>query len=156
MTDESANANGTTPTTGTLEIEPASMKNSGRCACCGKSRRTVWGYVYRDGGPRACYFVEWTLGRRDCSARFDVVVGSWFDGTTEDDRETVSLEYRLTDSGPSFSLADAEGRPAAEVGRAKKGTEVAGSPLEDEVVTIAGAVLEVDERVRELTARAVS
>jgi hypothetical protein len=144
------------PQAPSLEIEPASMRNSGRCACCGKSRRTVWGYVYRDGGPRACYFVEWTLGRRDCSARFDVVVGSWFDGTTEDDRETVSLEYRLLDTGPSFSLVDAEGRPAAEVGRAKKSTEVAGSPLEEEVVTIAGAVLEVDERVRELVARAVS
>jgi hypothetical protein len=134
----------------TLEIEPASMKNSGRCACCGKSRRTVWGYVYRDGGPRACYFVEWTLGRRDCSARFDVVVGSWFDGTTEDDREAVSLEYRLLDTGPSFSVVDAAGRPAAEVGRATNGADVRGTPLADEVVTIAGAVLEVDERVREL------
>jgi hypothetical protein len=138
-----------------LEIEPASMRNSGRCACCGRSRRTVWGYVYRDGGPRACYFVEWTLGRRDCSARFDVVVGAWFDGTTEDDREAVSLEYRLLDTGPSFAVVDAEGRPAAEVGRATRGAEVAGTPLAEEVVTIAGAVLTEDPRVRELAARAV-
>ena len=132
------------------------MKNSGRCACCGKSRRTVWGYVYRDGGPRACYFVEWTIGRRDCSARFDVVVGDWFDGTTEADREAVSLEYRLLDTGPSFSVVDAEGRPAAEVGRAMKGVEVAGTPLAEEVVIIAGAVLEVDDRVRELASRATT
>jgi hypothetical protein len=138
----------------TLEIEPASMRNSGKCACCGKSRRTVWGYVYKDGGPRACYFVEWTVGRRDCSARFDVVVGSWFDGTTEDDREAVSLEYRLLDTGPSFSVVDAAGRPAAEVGRATKGSEVEGTELAAEVVTIAGAVLDVDERVRELVVRA--
>ncbi|HVJ94346.1 MAG TPA: hypothetical protein VM580_31375 [Labilithrix sp.] len=143
-------------TAGTLEIEPASAKNSGRCACCGKSRRTVWGYVYRDGGPRACYFVEWTVGQRDCSARFDVVVGNWFDGTTEADREAVSLEYRLLDTGPSFSLADAAGRPAAEVGRATTRAEVAGTPLADEVVAIAGAILEVDDRVRELAARATS
>jgi hypothetical protein len=139
--------------TPTLEIEPASMKNSGRCTCCGKGRRTVWGYVYRDGGPRACYFVEWTLGRSDCSARFDVVVGQWFDGTTETDRETVSLEYRLLDSGPSFAVVDAEGRPAAEVGRAKKGTEIEGTPLAEEALTIAEAVLQVDDRVRELAAR---
>lgn len=138
----------------TLEIEPASMKNSGRCACCGKSRRTVWGYVYRDGGPRACYFVEWTIGRRDCSARFDVVVGNWFDGTTEDDRSAVSLEYRLTDEGPSFSVVDAHGRPAAEVGRATKGADVQGTELAEEVVSIAGAILEVDDRVRELLVRA--
>jgi hypothetical protein len=128
------------------------MKSSGRCACCGKSRRTAWGFVYRDGGPRACYFVEWTLGRRDCAARFDVVVGDWFDGTTEDDREAVSLEYRVTQTGPSFSVVDAEGRPAAEVGRATKGADVVGTPLADEVVTIAGAVLEVDARIHELVA----
>lgn len=138
-----------------LEIEPASMKTSGRCACCGKARRTAWGFVYRDGGPRACYFVEWTLGRGDCSARFDVVVGEWADGTTEEDREAVSLEYRLLDSGPSFSVVDAEGRPAAEVGQARRGAEVTGTALAAEVLTIAGAVLEGDERVRELAARAV-
>jgi hypothetical protein len=135
-----------------LEIEPASMKSSGRCTCCGQSRRTVWGYVYRDGGPRACYFVEWTLGRSDCAARFDVVVGKWFDGTTEADREAVSLEYRRLDTGPSFAVVDAAGRPAAEVGRATRGSQIAGTPLADEVFTIAGAVLEMDARVRELAA----
>jgi hypothetical protein len=135
-----------------IEVEPASMKNSGRCACCGKSRRTAWGFVYRDGGPRACYFVEWTLGRRDCAARFDVVVGDWFDGTTEEDREAVSLEYRLLESGPSFSVVDVAGRPAAEVGRATKGAEIAGTPLAEEVVSIAGTVLEEDPRFRELGA----
>ena len=141
-------------TSSTIEIEPASMKNSGRCACCGKTRRTVWGYVYRDGGPRACYFVEWTLGRRDCSARFDVVVGDWFDGTSEADRQAVSLEYRVLDSMPLFAIVDADGRPAAEVGRAMKGAEIAETPLAEEAVTIAEAVLQVDDRVRELAAAA--
>lgn len=136
-----------------IEIEPASMRTSGRCACCGKARRTAWGYVYRDGGPRACYFVEWTVGRRDCAARFDVVVGNWFDGTTEDDREAVSLEYRLLESGPSFSVTDAEGRPAAEVGRARRAAEISGTPLADEALGIAVAVLDVDDRVRELVTR---
>ena len=130
------------------------MKNSGRCACCGKTRRTVWGYVYRDGGPRACYFVEWTIGRRDCSARFDVVVGEWFDGTSEEDRQAVSFEYRVLDSMPLFSIVDADGRPAAEVGRAMKGAESAETALAAEAVTIAEAVLEVDDRVRELAAAA--
>jgi hypothetical protein len=134
-----------------LEIEPASMKTSGRCPCCGRSRRTVWGYVYRDGGPRACYFVEWTLGRQ-CLARFDVVVGDWFDGTTEDDRDTVSLEYHRLDTGTSFSVVDAAGRPAAEVGRATS-ANIAGTPLAAEVLTIAGMVLRQDPRVRELGAR---
>ncbi len=136
-----------------IEIEPASMKSSGRCACCGKSRRTVWGFVYRDGGPRACYFVEWTLGHLDRSARFDVVVGDWNDGTTENDREAISLEYRGLETGPTFSVVDAEGRPAAEVGRATRRSDVAGTVLEGEVLSIAGAVLAADDRVKELVAQ---
>ena len=134
----------------TLEIEPAAMKRSGVCRCCGKSRRTVWGFVYRDGGPHACYFVEWTFGKRDCEARLDVVLGRWSDDTTEDDRDAVSLAYRLVDAKPSFALADAEGRPAAEIGRAKKSADVAGTELGAEAVLIATAILEADERVHEL------
>jgi len=135
-----------------LEIEPSSMRSSGRCACCGKVRRTAWGFVYRDGGPRAAYFVEWTTGRRDCTARFDVVVGDWNDGTTEDDREAVSLEYRVADGARSFALAEVAGRPAAEIGRPRSGNDVRGTAVEDEVRAIAGAILDSDERVRELAA----
>ncbi len=132
-----------------LEIEPAGMRSSGLCGCCGKSRRTVWGFVYRDGGPHACYFVDWTLGKSDCAARFDVVVGRWSDDTTEADRDAVSLEYRLLDAQPSFSLSDASGRPAAEVGRAKS-RDIAGTALAEEAVLLANAILQADERVHEL------
>jgi hypothetical protein len=129
-----------------IEIEPASMKPSGRCACCGKSKHTAWGFVYEDDAPRACYFVEWVAGHSIATARFDVVVGRWSDDTTESDRTAVSLDYR---SG-SFELADAEGRPAAEVGRATKKDDVAGTPLADEVLNISRAVLAGDDRFREL------
>lgn len=135
-----------------LEVEMAGLRNSGKCACCGGARRTVWGYVYRDGGPRACYFVEWTLGRSICQARFDVVIGDWNDGTTEDDRAAVAMQFAVEDGEPSFSIVDAAGRPAAEVGRATERVDVVGTPLADEAMTIAGAVLEADERVRELGA----
>lgn len=139
--------------TPTIEIEPASMKAGGRCACCGRSRCTAWGFVYRDGGPRACYFVEWTTGATDCAARFDVVVGDWFDGTTERDRDAVSLEYRVLDTGPSFAIVDAAGRPAAEVGRPTSAADVSGTELADEALRIASAVLAADERFGDLRAR---
>jgi len=132
-----------------IEIEPASMKPSGRCACCGKSKRTAWGFVYEDGGPRACYFVEWTLGHAKQTARIDVVVGRWSDDTTENDRDAVSLEY----AAGAFALADAAGRPAAEAGRATKKDDVAGTKLAEEAISIAGAVLEADDRFKELVAQ---
>jgi hypothetical protein len=129
-----------------IEIEPASMKPSGRCACCGKPKRTAWGFVYEDDGPRACYFVEWVLGHAEATARFDVVVGRWSDDTTEDDRKAVSLEYKRG----AFELADAHGRPAAEVGRATRKDDVAGTTLAEEVMTISRAVLAGDDRFKEL------
>lgn len=125
------------------------MKSSGRCACCGKSKQTAWGFVYEDGGPRACYFVEWTEGHKERTARFDVVVGRWSDDTTENDREAVSLEYRAT-STPMFALADAAGRPAAEVGRPTTKDELTGTKLAEEALSIAGAVLQADERFASL------
>lgn len=134
-----------------IEIEPASMKPSGRCACCGKSKHTVWGFVYDDDAPRACYFVEWVRGHAVATARFDVVVGRWSDDTTESDRTAVSLDYR----DGVFELADAEGRPAAEVGRAAKKDDVAGTPLAEEVLSLGRAILEADERLEELVTRSL-
>ncbi len=132
----------------TIEIEPSNSKDAGPCKCCGKSTRTVWGFVWADGDPRACYFVQWTLGRLDHGARFDVVVGSWEEASTEADRDAVSLAYRLADTGPSFAPSDVAGRPAAELGKAH-GKDVA-PPLAEEVEMIARAILESDKRVAEL------
>jgi hypothetical protein len=136
----------------TIEIEPSNSKDAGPCKCCGKSTRTVWGFVWADGDPRACYFVQWTLGRLDHGARFDVVVGSWEEASTEADRDAVSLAYHLADTGPSFALSDVAGRPAAELGK-PHGTASVAAPLADEVFSIAQAVLESDRRVSELLGR---
>lgn len=130
-----------------IEIEPAGTKTTGKCHCCGNARRTVWGYVYKDGGPRAAYFVEWTTGRKHGAARFDVVVGDWNDGTTENDREAVSLQY---DRDSGFDVVDAAGRPAAEIGRATERAAVVGTPVAEEAITIAHVLLGSDERIREL------
>jgi hypothetical protein len=130
-----------------IEIEPADEKASGRCACCGKAKRTAWGFVYEDGGPRACYFVEWAVAHAEKSARFDVVVGRWSDDARPDERSAVSYMYRAGD----FQLADATGRPAAEAGVATTKAEVAGTKLADEALAIARAVLEADDRFKELT-----
>src|SRR5690606_35922094 len=119
-----------------FEIEPASMRTSGKCPCCAKVRRTAWGYVYREGGPYACYFVEWTRGQNDCTSRVDVVIGKWFDGTTDDDRATFSFECSLAGGRPSFAVADADGRPAAEIGRPRRAADVRGTAGELEALAV--------------------
>ena len=51
-----------------------------------------------------------------------------------------------------MALADVAGRPAAEIGRPRAGADVRGTAVEDEVRAIASAILDRDERVRELAA----
>jgi len=139
------------PSRVTIEIQPSNSKDAGPCKCCGRNTRTVWGFVWADGDPRACYFVQWTLGRLDHGARFDVVIGSWEEASTEEDRDAVSLAYRFGDAGPAFDTSDVAGRPAAELGK-NHGKDVTG-PLVDEVRMIAEAILESDKRVAELLGR---
>jgi hypothetical protein len=131
-----------------LEIEPSKHKDH-PCKCCTSTSRTVWGFVYRDGDPHACYFVQWTIGRPDHGAKFDVVVGSWAPESTEDDRKTVSMQFRRLQTGPSFVVVDATG-PATEVGRPMPRDEVVGKPVGDEVIAIADAILASDARIDEL------
>ena len=50
----------------------------------------------------------------------------------------------------STPAAPAAGRPAAEVGRATKKDDVAGTKLAEEALSIAGEVLKADDRFKEL------
>ena len=95
-----------------LEFE---SESDGLCDCCGDTTKTVTGLIYDEGGEAtAAYFVQWTLGRVEShGAIFDLIVGSWGDGTTGDDRAAIALEFRRVEGAPWFSVIDAEGRPAA-------------------------------------------
>jgi len=65
----------------------------------------------------------------------------------------VTLDYRLTDTGPAFMVIDSASRPAAEielVGRALARAEVVGQPIAEQAFAVADAVLAEDARIAEL------
>jgi hypothetical protein len=138
---------------GRLEIEPDGNRDSGPCDCCGNATRRVWGYIHQDDAPLAAYFVTWTVGRLDHGAHFDLIIGKWGEASCADDRQAVSLEYRLTENGPAFTVIDAQARDVAMselVGRALRREEVLKRPIAVSAFAIADAVLLRDSRIDEL------
>jgi hypothetical protein len=136
-----------------LRVEPTEESDFGPCECCGSRTRRVWGFVHSPAGT-AAYFVQWAVGRvPDHGALFDLILGRWGDGATAADRVLVTLDYRLTDTGPAFMVVDSGGRPAAGselVGRALVRADVVGQPVAGEAFSVADAVLAQDARVAEL------
>jgi hypothetical protein len=137
-----------------LRIEPTDGRDFGPCACCGSETRRVWGFVHTPAGTAAAYFVQWAVGRvADHGALFDIVLGRWGDGTAASDRVLVTLDYRLTDTGPAFMVIDSVGRPSADSGlawRALARLEVVGQPIAGQAFAVADAVLGGDARIAEL------
>jgi hypothetical protein len=137
-----------------LHIEPTGSADIGPCECCGNNSRRVWGLVRTPDAALAAYFVHWTLSRvSDHGANFDLIIGRWGEKASARDRVLVALEYRLTESGPSFIVIDARDREAASndlVGRALSRKQVIGKPIAQQAFAIADAVLAQDRRVKEL------
>ncbi|MCE9638513.1 MAG: hypothetical protein K8T90_22660 [Planctomycetes bacterium] len=145
------------PSDHALRVEPTESADFPPCDCCGDATRRVWGYVHAADRTVAAYFVQWTVGGVPAhGALFDLVLGRWGDGASPTDRVLVTLDYRLTDTGPGFMVIDSGGRPAADpaiVGRALTRTEVVGQSIVDEAFPVADAVLAQDARIAELLGR---
>ena len=140
-----------------ITIEQTGSKETGSCDCCGRSSRNVWGFAYAEGRCLAAYFVQWTLGHiPDRGANIDLVLGEWGEAATPERRSALALAYRLTETGPSMMVIDAENRRAASsdlVGRALTRQEVIGTAVAHEAFAIADAVLAQDARAAELLGR---
>jgi len=137
-----------------LSIEVSGSNDVGPCDCCGSKSRTVWGFVHRGDATEAAYFVQWTLGQVERhGANFDLIIGKWGDGTESKDRCAVSMELHRTSDGPSFTVIDAVGRPAASselVGKPLAREEVIGTPLAKQAFELADAVWLQDKRIAEI------
>jgi hypothetical protein len=146
--------NHTLMTGGMLRLEFLSAEDTGICDCCGNTSRIVRGLAYQDDICVAAYLVHWTKTHVfEHGANLDLIMGRWGEGAQPDEREAVSLEYRLTETGPAVRVIDAHDRDVAKsslVGRALARSDVLGTPKADTAFAVADAVLALDERVVEL------
>ena len=136
-----------------LVVEPTGQKDHGPSR--GNLSRCVWGFVHAPDAALAAYFVHWTVGKVDHYwPNFDLIIGRWGAGATAADRRLVALEYRRLDTGPSFRVVDARGRPAADnrelVGKALRRCDVIGRKIAPTAFAVVDAILAQDDRVAEL------
>ena len=82
-----------------LEYDEVNQSEFGPCPDCGERTKRVWGYVYRLDAAIATYFVEWTPAHPQRDAVFDLIIGTWGDGSTPNDRQAVSVAFKVLDSG---------------------------------------------------------
>jgi hypothetical protein len=133
-----------------LEVEPDG-ESSGYCDCCGRTSRTVWGWVHSPEGTLASYFVQWTEEHlAENGANIDFIVGRWGEGSSAQDRVAVSLVHRGNKrDGPSVMVVDAHGRPISTsplVGSALAREEVMGTPLAKQIFAMIDAIYVEDSR----------
>jgi hypothetical protein len=138
-----------------LEIEPLGSKDAGRCECCDRVSRKIWGLWREEPRGRGCYFVHWTVGHVfEKGAHIDVI----FAGPKQEsgglpDFHAVSLEYRIFETGPEMMVVDATAAAYAMspcLGRRLKRSDVISGPLAATVFAICDAFLVRDERLAAL------
>ena len=114
----------------------------------------MWGLVSSGEVCLAACFVHWTRGQvPDAGANVDLIIGAWGEGTRAEQRQAIAMEYRISDTGPWFSVIDAERRPVSEsdlVGRALGRDEVIGAPVAKTAFAIVDALWVQDTRLAEL------
>jgi hypothetical protein len=131
-----------------LEVEPGE-ESFGHCDCCGRTSHSIWGFIRQVGGPGvAAYWVHWTEGHiEELGADFDLVVGTWGEGTSSADRAAVSLLYREQEDGsPSIMVVDAEEKPSLADKALKRG-EIIGTPLAPQIFALIDAVFLQEKRL---------
>jgi hypothetical protein len=129
-----------------IAIEPGS-ESQGICADCGRTTRTIWGYVRSQRIPRAVYYVRWTEGHADRGATFTISIGQWGEGTSPADRQHLTLQCRVDDEGPGFMVVDSAKDEGGILGAGLSRAEALGTPIAEEAFAIVDRILEEEERL---------
>lgn len=130
-------------------------ETTGRCDCCGRASKKIWGDLSDADGPKAVYFVQWTVDSPQHPPNIDLVLGQWGEGTDPANRELASLTFRPSADGGSFTVIDAAGRPPDNrgiCGRALRRDEVVGTPIASNVFSLVDALWLSEPRLAEVRA----
>lgn len=134
-----------------LHVEPGAQNPPIQCACCGMWTLHVQGHVLEGEATLAAYSVHWTAGNLSHPPIFDLIIGSWGEGTGAEQRLGVSLKYR---AGQGFMVIDSDDRPFSKgtplFSHPLKRSEVIGTEMAAVVFKIVDAIWLQDGRLLEL------
>lgn len=138
-----------------LEFDVDNQVELGPCPDCGNETKRVWGYIYNADTATAAYFVEWTPAHPQRDAVFDLILGKWGEAAVPEDRQAVSVAFRVLGTGPSFMVQDASRRRIGSsplVARALDRNAVIGTPVAAAVFDICDLIYLADPRISYLRA----
>jgi hypothetical protein len=120
------------------------------CDCCATATHRVWGWAYLHGEAIAAYFVKWTIGKPDHGASVDLIVGRWGEGALPDQRESVSLDYRIHDGSPSFMVVDGRLAELDMARRTLTRNQVIGTELAPFIFSLVDSIWMKDARISDI------
>lgn len=93
------------------DIEIGEESSASTCKCCGLESNTGQGFVYRDGGAHAIYYVGWSNKHPKKKLAFALAIGKWEVGSSSDDRTCFGLEAYEGQDSILFRVIDPEESP---------------------------------------------
>jgi len=135
----------------TLAVKQVEQKIVGQCDCCGHSTQMAVGEVANQSELQCKYYFYWTEDKQDHYPSLDLVIGSWADNSSSNDRVLVSLVCLLDRDSRDFSFVSAKERPMASsdmFGEALERDQIVGTKLADQVAEIVDAIWSQDSRIK--------
>jgi len=126
-------------------------QTSFECSNCRTTTRRFWGEIVENAQTQAVYYVTWCKQSSEHYPRFDLLIGSWGDNTSADDRHLVAVEFRVVAGEPSFMVIDAQidrYRPLASM--ALRRSDVIGTPDQSRVFDMVDAIWFGDWLIEEM------
>jgi hypothetical protein len=132
-------------------VEPTGAKQH-ECECCGRTSRTVWGWVHAgtagSGDTRAAYYAGWVEGHADSVIHLTISLGQWGDGASAAERQAVAIDLRSFDGQPQCMIVDdAFIQDPDSLGHHLPRDEALANPSLSEFWEITDAILEQDTRL---------
>lgn len=120
------------------------------CGCCGKSFKSVCGFIKQDDDAYSVYFATLQTGHHEVEVGLTISIGKWWDDTALNERHWVCISVRPSDMHFNMSIEDAETSRHADfksLGIALSRQHALSSRLKDKFVEIADFIVAEDPAV---------
>ena len=134
-----------------LTIELGESAEHGPCPDCACKTQAVWGYVIKDGGVHAVYFVRWTVQHLERGAQMLVSIGGWGGTADSAEKRSVGVECRMGEDRPGFMVVNADDLPWSEhetLGKMLTRNAAFADGSAEEAFAILDRVVELDDRIK--------
>jgi len=139
----------TPKSSGALSLELGPEVANLACDHCGKTLKSVHGYIKKDDWAYSVYFATLQTGHDDIEAGLSISIGKWWDDSAVDERSWVYMRVWPSESGSGFEIRVEEPEASRHVnskilGRKLTRDEARQSPLLNDFFAVADYAIDND------------